>query len=199
MALFLIGLFVVPREGRFAVATALLLFVSHLVYAHDPGWSIYCVEAQPALAWVTAAGGVAALTALARRRIDDAPSGAVVGTGPALASIVLAVVALAPVTAAVAAARIRVDEWSVYHDHFRAELAAIPEPRAIVFVRYGPHHVVDMSLVRNSPDLTRAPVWIVYDRGQDNARLLRAAPGRAPYLYDAVTGTLAPWSADVAP
>ena len=156
------------------------------------------VEAQPALAWVTAAGGVAA-TALARRRIDDAPSGAVVGTGPALASIALAVVALAPVTAAVAAARIQVDEWSVYHDHFRAELAAIPEPRAIVFVRYGPHHVVDMSLVRNSPDLTRAPVWIVYDRGQDNARLLRAAPGRAPYLYDAVTGTLAPWSADVAP
>ena len=45
VALFLIGLFVVPREGRFAVATALLLFVSHLVYAHDPGWSIYYVEA----------------------------------------------------------------------------------------------------------------------------------------------------------
>ena len=199
VALFLIGLFVVPREGRFAVATALLLFVSHLVYAHDPGM-------------VDLLRGGAAGARLGRRRPAASPrsrrsrDGASTmrprrgrRTGPALASIALAVVALAPVTAAVAAARIQVDEWSVYHDHFRAELAAIPEPRAIVFVRYGPHHVVDMSLVRNSPDPTRAPVWIVYDRGQDNARLLRAAPGRAPYLYDAVTGTLAPWSAEVAP
>ena len=194
---FLIGLVAIPREGFFALATAVVLFLSHLAYAHDPRWSVYYVEAAPALAVITATGVWAALNAPLRWG-STGPTGAGTHPAPALAAIALALFALWNGTADMGAARLQIERWSVYHDHFQDRIAAIPEPRAIVFVRYEPHHLPDMSLIRNSPDPTRAPVWIVYDRGQDNARLLREAPERAAYLYDAAVGTLVPWSPGLA-
>jgi hypothetical protein len=63
-------------------------------------------------------------------------------------------------------------------------VSAIPASKAIVFVRYRPDHAAHFSLVRNVPDLNSARVWVVYDRGPDNARLLQIASNRVPYLYD---------------
>jgi hypothetical protein len=60
----------------------------------------------------------------------------------------------------------------------------IPEPRAIVFVRYAKWHNLHKSLITNDPDFATSHVWVVYDRGDDNGRLMRLAPGRAAYLYD---------------
>jgi hypothetical protein len=72
-----------------------------------------------------------------------------------------------------------------YHVGFEQTLGTLPRRPAVLFVRYGPDHSPHISVVRNAPDLERAPVWVVYDRGPtENARLLSYAPGRAAYMYD---------------
>jgi hypothetical protein len=38
--------------------------------------------------------------------------------------------------------------------------------------------------VRNVPDVRSARIWTVYDRGAENAQLLRLAPRRMAYLFD---------------
>jgi hypothetical protein len=40
------------------------------------------------------------------------------------------------------------------------------------------------SLIRNPDNYTSALIWTVYDRGEDNARLMAAAGGRTAYIYD---------------
>jgi hypothetical protein len=60
----------------------------------------------------------------------------------------------------------------------------------VVFVRYGPHHNDGLSLIHNPVNLDAAPVWTVYDRGDENRLLLRLAPDRTPYLFDEATGAL---------
>jgi hypothetical protein len=62
--------------------------------------------------------------------------------------------------------------------------------RAIVFVRYMPSHYVHESLIANEPDLAHAHLWLVYDRGAENARLAALAPDRATYLFDEKTHML---------
>jgi len=59
-----------------------------------------------------------------------------------------------------------------------------------VFIRYAPAHPIYRSLIANEPDLASARAWLVYDRGDDNARLVRLAPDRVPYVYDEAAGTL---------
>ena len=58
-------------------------------------------------------------------------------------------------------------------------------PKAIVFVDYGQGHNPHFSLVRNVPDLSSAPIWIAYERGVDDLRLMRLAPDRRAYIYKA--------------
>ena len=70
-----------------------------------------------------------------------------------------------------------------YYDSFRASLPDGPDS-AIVFVRYDPSHNDGLSLVRNLPDVRAARIWTVYDRGAENAQLLRLAPRRKAYLFD---------------
>ncbi len=65
----------------------------------------------------------------------------------------------------------------------------LPRP-SIVFVRYAPTHIVHFSLIANEPDLAAAHAWIVYDRGDDNLRLMALAPDRVPYGYDEASHTL---------
>jgi hypothetical protein len=56
--------------------------------------------------------------------------------------------------------------------------------------------------VQNGPFFASSKTWIAYDRGPENWRLLRLAPGRRAFLYDEASGTLrsisAPDSGDVA-
>jgi hypothetical protein len=81
-----------------------------------------------------------------------------------------------------------------FYDAFAELLRQIPDQRAIVFVRYADKHPDGLSLVRNVPDLDKAPVWTVYDRGDDNERLIAVAPERVPYLFDEKSWTLKPMS-----
>jgi hypothetical protein len=82
------------------------------------------------------------------------------------------------------AARAAIASDHAYYDSFASQLRRIREQRAIVFVRYAPQHVDGLSLVRNEPALNDARVWVVYDRGADDERLMRIAPDRATYLFD---------------
>ena len=60
-----------------------------------------------------------------------------------------------------------------------------------MFVRYAPTHNPHASLVENDPDLSNAPVWVVYDRGPaENARLIALAPERQGYLFDEAAGRI---------
>jgi hypothetical protein len=68
--------------------------------------------------------------------------------------------------------------------------SAIPDQRAILFVHYAPSHYVHESLVANDPDLADARLWIVYDRGAEDAKLAALAPDRATYLFDEQTRVL---------
>ena len=73
---------------------------------------------------------------------------------------------------------------------FAELMRQVREPRALVFVRYAPGHSPHQSLIQNAPDVARAPLAFAYDRGADDARLIRAMPGRAVYLFDEATSTL---------
>ena len=99
---------------------------------------------------------------------------------------------LAPALGDVRLVRTARQRETLYHRNFNQLVSAIPASKAIVFVRYRPNHAAHFSLVRNVPDLSSAPVWVVYDRGADNARLLRLAPDRVPYLYDDTQLAIAP-------
>ena len=57
----------------------------------------------------------------------------------------------------------------------------------IVFVRYMPTHYIHESLVANDPDLASARLWIVFDRGAENQKLIALAPERTTYLFDEKT------------
>ena len=78
---------------------------------------------------------------------------------------------------------------------FRETLSKLPGQQAIVFVRYAPSHNPHRSVIANDADLVNARVWLVYDRGADNERLLRTAPNRVPYVFDEASGTITSYSA----
>lgn len=176
LAFTLLGFVSLPRIAWPAVASAGLLVGLHLAYAHYAAYTLYYVEAYPVFAFVTALGVVAALERLSSRTRRPA-----IATG-GLALIALALAAAGGLEAGRARASRRYGNGPVllFHDRIRR----IPDPRAIVFVRYAPDHDAHRSLIVNGPDLAHSPVWVVYDRGADNARLCLAAPDRAPYLYD---------------
>jgi hypothetical protein len=77
-----------------------------------------------------------------------------------------------------------------YPRAFARTLADIPDPRAVVFVRYHPRHNPHLSLIENAADPARARIWVARDRGADNLRLISLAPDRAPYLFDEASWTL---------
>jgi hypothetical protein len=84
----------------------------------------------------------------------------------------------------VAARRTRLESGRTLGDRRAAVLAQLSaEPgRQLVFVRYGPDHVVHDEWVANGADLASEPVLFVRDRGGDDARLLAAFPGRRAWL-----------------
>ena len=192
MALFAVpGLFVLPAEGAFALATGALLVLFYTPFAHPWPWAVYYLELQAPLAFVTALGIWAAITWIAarprpvRREVARAAS-----QRGALVSIVV-VLALLPLSAsAVVRARRTFRRESAYFRSFRLLVDSIPERRAIVFVRYQPDHFPHHSLIDNDPDLAAAKTWVVYDRGVEDQRLMKIAPYRAAYVYDEASGRL---------
>ena len=192
---FLLGLVRMPGPGRFAVGTSLLLFAAYLTYWHDRQtlldrpWTVYALEAMPALAYATALGLIAgvgwASDRLARKR-----GGRRFARAAAL-GIVAVVLAEALVFRALEARSVK-QATLAGPSRFRELIRRIPDSAAVVFVRYAPLQGGHRSLVANVEDPARARVWRVYDRGADNVRLRRLAPGRRAYLYDASRDRLTP-------
>ena len=210
----LIGLLALTLEGWIALVAFVAQFVLYLSYAHPAWWTMYYVEGTPVLAFLTALGMVrifvwafgtgnapndGATTASSRltrvaASIRRALSSPIPTDGGRLATATL-IVGFAGLLAALGVTRqvkITLGEDHSFYDAFARLLRQIPDQRAIVFVRYADKHPDGLSLVRNVPDLERAPLWTVYDRGEDNARLLALAPDRVPYLFDEKTWTLTP-------
>ncbi len=70
--------------------------------------------------------------------------------------------------------------------------ATIPAKRAIVFVRFGGNWNLAVSLIRNEPAFSAAPLWVARDLGPGNEALRRIAPERSAYSYDTASGRLEP-------
>jgi 4-amino-4-deoxy-L-arabinose transferase-like glycosyltransferase len=170
--LFVVGLFRLTPPLRMAALSAVLLYLAHLPYAHWPGWTLYYLEAAPVLALITAAGG----WTLAGR-LGDARSRTLVASAAGL-------VVLAGVFEARAWRGYHLGpEGSELHRQMAQLLPSLPSP-GILFVRYSPRIPFNPAIVRNSAHPEREPMWIVHDRGAQNADLLRLAPGRASHVLD---------------
>lgn len=166
-------------ELAFGLASAATVVVAYLTYAHHPGWIPYYSSFYPVLAVATALGlwrfALAVVGRLAVARRTPANSRLV----PALALLMIL-----PTVIDLGSVRASVRQKSAVKRAFRQLLSSLPDEKAIVFVRYAPGHDPDLGLIANEPDLDSARVWIVYDRGEENARLLKLAPERTAYLYE---------------
>jgi hypothetical protein len=185
--LLLVGAVAVPGAGLFCLGSIASLAAAYLFYAHHLGWDVYYYEGQAALAFLAAAGLWAVMTWASTGRFPrglDTPARAALAS--ALLLVTLGLVAVIEVDA------VRQD-WSARTRYFKAAqtlFGRIPEAKAIVFVRYGPEHTADSSLVVNPPDYDDARLWVVHDRGADNERLRALAPQRAGYVFDEASWSL---------
>ena len=180
------------REGRFALSCAVALFVSYLSYAHPAPWTLYYLESSWLLPFA-AALGLWTVMSMAAKRVPRPDTEVLreLATAPTFATAAF-------VGALVWFAVPRINGARHYADLSHNTLrswrtfvnSAIPDQRAILFVRYAPWHYVHESLVANDPDLANARLWIVYDRGAEDAKLAAVAPDRATYLFDEQTHLL---------
>jgi len=187
----LVGILASPVEFGLALATSALLLLAYTTYAHDPGWTVYYLETQPVCALLAAAGMWIVVAAIGRRwgrSLEGDP-------GRQLAAwclLVLAVLLIRPTHDGAVMVRHRKTIGDLPHRQFRTAVDSLPGARKIVFVRYAPGEGCQQNLIENDPPLATAQTWIVNDRGADDLRLLRVAPDRFPYLFDAKTRTMQP-------
>jgi hypothetical protein len=172
-----------PR-GVFRVAggTAVAVFAAYLAYGHIASWTVYYLELQAPLAFLTAVGIL-----VVTKRVGPRLSGRVFFRhDPAAAqrALFLLGAALLLVPAVVEARW-----WRASHIADRALVEAFDrtiEPLAgrpaIAFVRERADLHPERTVVDNVIDLNSAPLWVVHDRGAENARLLSLAPSRMSYL-----------------
>jgi len=180
----LLGSFALPQEGTFALLTSGLLVLAYLFHGHSHIWTIYYFELQASLAFLTALGFWRIMSASGEAREETAGHWVrLLLPRNVLAALLLAVAILCGSVVPLDGARQARLKNSEDQRLLRAQIAALPATKAIVFVRHsGPG--AGLRLVRNGPDLQRARAWVVHDRGGENERLLRLAPERVPYLYD---------------
>jgi hypothetical protein len=180
LAVFLIvGLLDITSEVVVGLATAGLLILAYLSYAHFHDWTLYYVELLPVPAFLAARGIWKCVNRGSKERAGLA--------------VVLLLIAGAPfsVTGLRAAREMRIERMN-YAQRFSRQLDGLDTGKVLIFVRYGPHHITHHSLVGNVPDLATARAWIAYDRGAENRQLIALAPGRSAYLYDEETQTFSP-------
>ena len=177
---FVLGLLLLRGPALFGVASTVSLFAAYLVYAHPLDWLIYYYEAHAFLAFTVALGLWRSVVFLTRSRASVA----------SLAAAALVALGLGLGARNGLVTRDWIHGLGEYPRAFAKAVAAIPDPKAIIFVRYDPRHDPNFSLIANPPDYREARVWIVYDRGADNARLLALAPDRVPYLFDETSASL---------
>jgi hypothetical protein len=185
----LLGIAAGGVPGLIASGAAVALWLAYLPYAHAPSWTLYYYEVLAPLAFLAALGvGRAAALVVARRM----PAIEGWSTPKARRVVVgVTVVCLPFALASAGACRANKSKIAAAQTAFAREVKRIPTP-AIVFIRYSQNHVVHASYVANDPQLAKAPVWLVYDRGDDDARLRAVAPQRRAFLFDEATWRMVP-------
>jgi hypothetical protein len=180
----ILGALVMPLPVALALGTCVLVVIGYLWIAHQPYWLIYYLELFPVLAFLSALGlwqFVTLVAELAPRRVSRTLA---VGL-PTFVTGVALVGWMAPgAMESFSLWHVRLAMAPRYHESFRQLIAKIPDPKAVVFVRYAPNADVHLSLTNNEPDPSTARVWAVHDLGDADLRLLQAAPDRTPYLYE---------------
>ncbi len=179
---FAVGLAVAGPAGWFAAASGMLLVLAYVTQAHTRDWTVYYLEAFPAVAFVTALGLRRMLGSGLARVTAAAP-----GVAPPLVTLV-GVTFAALVARDTVVARGILDRVAARTAAFRGAVARLPKRPNIVFVRYAEGRNLHLSLVANDGVLDRATSWIVHDRGPDDLQLAAAAPDRALYLFDEASG-----------
>jgi hypothetical protein len=189
----LVGVLASSLELGFALATCVLLLLAYTTFAHSPGWTVYALETQPVCALLAAAGIWAVSVAVGRRWGQRAAARSGRAPGAQLASwcmLAFVVLAIRPTTDALVRVREAKGGGDLPHRLFRQAVDSLPAEKKIVFVRYPKGEGCQQNLIQNDPPLASAKTWIVNDRGDDDVRLLRAAPDRVPYVFDAKTFTM---------
>jgi hypothetical protein len=172
-----VGVVAGGAAGVFAGISVAALLLFYLVYAHAASWTVYSLEVFPLLAFLSAFGFEILLRLAGKSSVRR--------WGLALACASILVSGAPRVALERSAKKMEADSLLAFSE----AVARLPGP-AIVFVRYSPEHVVHHSLVRNVPEMERASVWIVYDRGSENAKLRALAPYRRAFLWDERHGRL---------
>jgi hypothetical protein len=186
----LFGIALLPAEGLFAFGTAALLVAVYLPYAHPALMTIYYYEIQSVIAFATALGVFWCAHFLMERRPPQRNHLSDLPRKTSLLLVLLLLAAILPARADIQKVQEFVQRWSGYYRDLRQSFDSLPGSKIIVFIRYSPNHSPHIGLIRNKPDLDRARVWIVHDRGQENSRLLSVAPDRVAYLFDEASGRI---------
>jgi hypothetical protein len=170
---------------RLVIGTVLGMFAAYLAYAHDPTWTLYYLELQAPLAFLTSVGlwrladHIASLARgeMTRMRVRTL----------AFAGIVVLLAAPA-IPRTMSYRRAHADQRR-YREALELAVASLPPDPAIVFIPYDTTHG-EARLMQNEPNLATARVWLAHDCAADDGRLLALAPGRRAYSYriDAATG-----------
>ena len=186
----LIGVVRPPRAMWPALAGAPILFLTMLWLASRPLWTVYYFEIFPVLAFVVALGVVRVAEGMSRM------AGASWRAGPTprfVSGVILAgtLVAVPGTVERVVRAKQQQEDLRLVQTDLRRAVEQLPG-RAIVFIGTGTAHRPFESYVMNEPDLDRARVWLVNDRGEDNKRLLSFAKDRAGYFFNPGSGQIHP-------
>ena len=188
-----IGLLAITAELAFGVASIVALLLAYLWFDHGAGWTVYYLEIQPVLAVFVALGFWRVMNVFRLREPDASPRTRV--PAPFVAGVSMLMMFFLAVFAKVMVFNAHRNIVAVqrYQRTFLSALDQLPADKAIVFVRYGAEHNPHLSLLYNEPDLPAARRWIVYDRGPDNLRLMKAAPERAAFLFDESRNAIYPF------
>jgi hypothetical protein len=164
-----------------ALATIFCVFAAYLLYAHLATWTLYYLELEAPLAFLTAFGMNEACRRLGDlyRRVIGA--GGLVTRPRRLLFAALSVVLIVPSVVMLAPYRAVREEAQAPAVAFAVLLKRIPDARAVVFVRERFDLHPEQSVVQNVADFAHARVLVGHDLGSENARLA-ALTGRAPYL-----------------
>ncbi len=167
----ILGLLRIKRSDLVAVFGGLALILFYLIYAHFARWEVYYLELLPVTAYLPALGLHRTLSLLPR-------------AGPLILSLIV-VFWVAAGYDRLSGTRQRKLLSQEHFTDFESRLQGLGSAKAIVFVRYAPDHDEDNALVTNTPELRSARFWVVHDLAEHNELLMRQAPEREAFLYDA--------------
>lgn len=172
----LLGLLLAAPALRLATVTGALLYAAYLVYAHEPYWSLYYVEATTIWPALIAVGtGFVVMAGAGRSRA-------------ALAQAAVALLVMAWAVPEWSRSRATLRDAQTPFRRFDAAVAALPGDRVLVFVRYAPNHNPHVALHHNVADRVTARVVTALDLGDASRAAVRAAfADRTAWVWDEAT------------